>query len=694
MRSRNLSTNKLTWNSPLLDLAGKKKPSQSLIKLFEGGILSLKDLLWIFPLRLQKAPELSSFTYLEVDKLFLGRAKIISTNFTPTFGRGKGKVQLFNATCVIKDLKSEKYLNLKWFNTYPGLKKQLEAYKEFNFMGIVSDYKGTLQIVNPKINPPDLAHGEMLIEYPTLHSVSGRYIKNIIDKIPQEVWDSNIKTSLNCIIETTHTANLVESFKVIHGKTTSDNTIEAMERIIYQEFFENQIKVLARKLKNKNLIAPIIKFSDEFYNKIIKKFPYTLTDEQLKVIGHVKDDFNSGHPMMRMVQGDVGCGKTSVAIVAAELVISQGGQVAFMCPTEALALQHAQTLRALDLGHEVHLLLGSTKAKVKKETYSMLKSGDIKFIIGTHSLFQDSVEFKNLQLAIIDEQHKFGVGQRLKLVSKGDGTHSLIMTATPIPRSLQLAQYGDLDISTIRSLPGGRKGIQTRIVTTTTYDKYLSFLITRISLGEQAYIVVPAIDESETLNVKNVTSLLHTYKQYFPKTRIEALHGQLKTEEKQLIMEKFTDGLIDILISTTVIEVGINVLNSTVVSIYNPERFGLSSIHQLRGRVGRGEKPGFCFLITDKKISPESNSRLKVIEKTLDGFEIAEADLSNRGQGDLFGNNQSGHGSHYKVANIFEHFHVFEKVSRDLETLKRDKTEHLNKVLLSYTEDTNISSTI
>ena len=690
-RLKVLSTNNIHWDSPLLDLAGKRKPSQSLLKLQDSGIQKIKDLLWIFPLRVLKAPELASFAELEIDKLFLGRAKLINIKFTPAFGRrGKGKVQLFNATCVVKDFYSDRYLNLRWFNTYPSLKKQLESYDEFNFMGMVSDYKGTLQIVNPKINPPEITNQETIIEYPTVNTINGKNVQKVINKIPESLWQVEPNIGFHNLKELEN-ESLIEAFQVLHGKKLTSSPQEYKNKIIYQEFLENQLKVLARKLKNKKLTAPIIKSSAEQFFDL---FPYSLTEDQKDVLSHIETDFNSGHPMMRMLQGDVGCGKTTVAIIAALQVIKEMGQVAFMCPTEALARQHYETLKGLNLEINIDLLLGSTKTKEKQLIQSKLINREIDLIIGTHSLFQDSVEFKQLQLAIIDEQHKFGVEQRQRLVNKGVGTHSLIMTATPIPRSLQLAQYGDLDISTIRKLPGGRKGIQTRIVTETTYQKYLSFLKTRISIGEQAYIVVPAIEESDTLNIKNVNSHLETYRALFPELRIEALHGQLKAEQKQDIMNRFSHQEIDILLSTTVIEVGINVVTATVISIYNPDRFGLSSLHQLRGRVGRGNKAGFCFLITEKNTSTEAMARLKVIESTIDGFEISEADLSNRGQGDLFGNNQSGHGGHYKIANIFEHFDVFEKVAQDIEEFKKSKPEILNNILLSYTDDTKVISTI
>ncbi len=693
--SKNLNTNNNVWNQSLLFLAGGKKPSQSLLKLVEGGVKTLLDLVYIFPLRIQKAPELSPFSTSQLDQLFLGRGKVISLNFTPAYGKkGKGKVQLFNATCVIQDTMGPETLTLKWFNTYPSLKKQLETLNEFSFLGTISEFRGMLQIVNPQINPtPRNEKNNLIIEYPTVATVAGNRIKALIEKIPEYIWSSTIETTG----EESQELNLNNAFKYIHAIDDFDTELihKAKQRLIYHEFFINQLRVLARKLKNQKLKAPILKIDNDKLTEYKRLFPYSLTEDQSLVLEHIRSDFSSGKPMMRMIQGDVGCGKTTVAILASLIAEHNGGQIAFMCPTEALATQHAETLKSvLKDKIRIELLLGSTKPKEKKVIYEQLAAGEIDLILGTHSLFQDSVIFKDLQLCIIDEQHKFGVEQRQKLVSKGKGAHSLIMTATPIPRTLQLSQYGDLEISTIRTVPHGRKGTKTRIVTAETYEKYLSFLKTRLSMGEQIYIVVPAIEESESLNLKNINSTFKIYKKFFPEFKISILHGQLSAQEKQTIMSAYTSGKIDILISTTVIEVGINVLNSTVISIYNPDRFGLSSLHQLRGRVGRGDKPGFCFLVTDQNTNQESMNRLKVIERTTDGFEIAEADLKTRGQGDLFGSSQSGHISSYRVGNIFDDFNIFEQVTRDLNALREKKPEMINNLLLDLIEDQKVSSTI
>lgn len=696
---RNLNISKINWNSPLIALGGKR-PSQSLLKLVDSEFKTVRDLLWILPLRVQPKPRIQSFTHIEPDKLFLGFVKTVNVRSQIAFGRrGKGKVQLFNITCVVKDMHSEQYLNLKWFNAYPNQRKQIEALEEFTFLGTPSEFKGVLQVTNPKINPKELGgNDELLIEYPTVNTVPGRQIHNIIKKIPAKLWQEDIEQFPIDFQKQFLKEPIIKSFIILHGKTreySSELYQKAKDQIVYAEFALNHFKMLARKQKHKAVTGTPLKIDEKIKEDALNFFPYDLTKDQEETLKTITKDLSETRPMMRLIQGDVGCGKTTLALISILFTIKNGMQVAFMCPTEALALQHAETVKETFKDTiQFELLLGSTKAAQKKEIYTKLETGALKLVIGTHSLIQDAVQFHHLNLAIIDEQHKFGVDQRQRLIKKGKAVNTLIMSATPIPRTLQLAQYGDLDISTIRTMPAGRKGIKTRIVTKATYEKYLSFIKTRMSMDEQIYIIAPAIEESETLQIQNINSLIKSYKQYFPEYKIQVLHGQLKPEEKEKVLNDFTAGKIDLLISTTVIEVGINVLNSTVIAIYSPDRFGLSSIHQLRGRVGRGEKPGFCFLITDTKTSKEAVQRLKVVENTLDGFEIAEADLKNRGSGDLFGTNQSGHQSPFHLANIIEHFQIFEQVTQDIKDFQLSHTELTNLLLTELIQDPKVSSTI
>lgn len=702
MRSKTLNTSSLNWDSSLEVFQNEKKPSVNLEKLISAGIHNLHDLMWILPLRIHRTPKTQSFTFAQIGGLFRGRGKIIHCQISPAFGRRfKGKFIMFNGHLVIKDDYSPETLSLRWFNLYPNQKKQLESMTEIEFLGTVQDYRAQKQIVNPQVLAKESELTDYLIEYPTINKVSGNYTKKYIEQIPNQLWD-NISPTLPQI-DYEHVLKLSEAFKILHGRYpvaqfTPDLKSKAEERLAYEEFLQDQLKILTRRKYIKRKDATKFVVPEKILKKYLTELPFSLTEDQTKVLHEIIEDLGSGHPMMRMIQGDVGCGKTIVAFIVARIISEQGKQVALMCPTEALAQQHYKSFQELiekfELKIKIGLLLGSTKAKEKKEILKNLINGEIHLLIGTHSLFQDSVQFQDLGLAIIDEQHKFGVEQRLKLVAKGSGVHCLIMTATPIPRTLSLAHYGDLDMSFIRTMPAGRKGIKTRITEVVNYDKYLQFVATRLSQGEQAYFVFPAIEESETTDLKNVKESIEKYKKLFPQFKVEMLHGQMKADEKEAVLELFYQKKIHILVSTSVIEVGINNPNATIMSIYHPERFGLSSLHQLRGRVGRGEKPGFCFLVLDRELSPEAKERLKVIENSTDGFIIAEEDLKFRGEGDLFGVDQSGTVTSKKVANFLTHGHILEKVIVDLKKLENEHAEVLSPILEKLAKDQKILDTI
>ena len=690
------NTSKLTWESSLLALSKTSRIPKNLQKLYDYGVLTVRDLLWIAPLHVQKKPTLKSFDHLHIGELFLGKAKLINLKLTPAFGRkAKARIQLFNVQAVVKDLLSENYLTLKWFNAYPNIKKQLEELDEFSFMAEISDFKGTLQAINPKLAPDDEMN-DILIKYPTINTVSGKFIKTYIDRIPHGLWTQTLYPKLETLLQGLKRESLNNSFKVLHAKSDFDKEVFKREKnnIIYFEFLLDQIKVVSRKRKNIKLQARKFNTSKEKLIQFKKLFPYELTVDQDKVTHEIVDNLSTGHPMMRILQGDVGSGKTTVAIIAALSILDKGSQVAIMSPTEALALQHYKEFsRYIGEDYKVSILIGSQSNIQKKEIYSELVQGRTNIIIGTHSLFQESVVFKDLQLAIIDEQHKFGVEQRQKLVSKGSSVHSLIMSATPIPRTLQLARYGDLEISTIKSMPSNRKGIKTRIVEESNMENFLKFIYTRITLNEQVYIVTPAIEESQ-MDITNLKDISNYFQKLFPKLKIGEIHGKVSSDEKINTLKSFSDKKLDILIATSVIEVGIDNPNATVMAIYNPERFGLSSLHQLRGRVGRGEKPGFCFLIADKKISIESIERLRVLEQTHDGFKIAEADLKNRGQGDLFGKNQSGTSNSKRIANIIDHFHIFEQVIKEVDNFAQSNPELIDEIIDHILNDAKVSYTI
>lgn len=699
-------TSEYTWSSTIEDLLGKKS-QKTTEKLNAYGITTLEDLLWIFPLRVMELPPVQEFSKIQDGMIFIGRGSVINIQAKPNFRiRGKGRALLYNIVVTVKDAFSNQYLTLRWFNTYGSVKQKLEKLNLIEFMGETSFFADKAQVVNPEIFPLESFKDEsnfqktgydLKIQYPTINSISGIHVKKIIDQIPSSLWDNIEEILPQTIIEKRNLFNLKHAFKILHAKIKPDDELQlkAENRLIYNEFFIDQIKILLRRRFLKKPLAHSLKISEEILNKYVSFFPYDLTTDQNKCLNEVKKDLAKDEPMMRMVQGDVGCGKTSIAFLAAAITIENHFQTALMCPTEALALQHFLSAEEFFQNTPVRigLLLGSTSAKEKKIINKKLVDGEIDLIIGTHSLFQESVQFKSLALAIIDEQHKFGVEQRISLINKGQGTHCLIMSATPIPRSLSLTRYGDLDISIIRSMPAGRKGHKTRIVTPDTFSQYLSFIKTRLSMKEQVYIVVPAINESVEQEIHHLESALESYTKYFPEFRIKGLHGQMKSDEKQSIFKEFKNHEFDLLVSTSVIEVGINVPNATIMSILNPERFGLSSLHQLRGRVGRGDKTGFCFLVTDKQLATTSLERLKVIENHTDGFLIAEEDLKLRGEGDLFGKEQSG-SQQRKLANLILHFDLLEDARVDLEEALKKNDPIIEAQIAKISKDAKIFNTI
>ena len=695
--------NKLSLSSPLKDLYLKKIPD-SITKLEEVGITSIFDIFWIFPHSILKLPSVASLNAAKENEIFKGTGTIKSIKTNPNFwAKGKKGIVLQNITMHVEENLSKEIIVLKWFNTYPSIKKKLQTLKEIVFWGTLSNYKNQLQIVNPEItsseefSESDDKQG-LTIRYPTINTVNGNIIKKIFEKIPSSLWDEILETLPTDLIKKRNLLGLKNSIMIIHGLAdwSKENEDRAKERLIYEEFFTEQVKVICRREKNQLIKSKKINVKSIDYQEIIHSFPFTMTEGQINALSDIQNSFQKDYPMMRLLQGDVGCGKTAVAVAASLMVIKEKKQVAFMCPTETLAWQHYQSISSLLKNNQfkVELLLGSTPPKQKNFLYQELEQGRINLIIGTHSLIQENVKFSDLGLLIIDEQHKFGVNQRLKLLKDNLGTHCLIMTATPIPRSLRLTQYGDLDISTITQMPLGRKPIKTKIITPDTFKKFLTFINTRLTMQEQIYVVVPAIMESENLDIMNLETVLKKFSSIFSSFKVEGLHGQMKSDVKAQVFNRFKNNEINILIATSVVEVGIDVPNATVMAIINPERFGLSSLHQLRGRVGRGGRPGFFFLINDKNIGAESMKRLNILENHLDGFKIAEEDLKIRGEGDLFGVDQSGAQRPYKLANIILHSHLLNQAKEDLEESIKLKNSKILNLIQIQQQSIHVTGTI
>lgn len=684
-------------HAPLKSLYTGKKTPPFLQKLQSAGINTIEDLLWVLPNRMKVLPPVQDFSRARVGELFQGQGQVLSCQARPSFrARFKSKVTLSNLTLIVKDDHSSSTLHLKWFNAYPSLVNKMRELKAIHFWGEVSEFQNHLQIVNPSFGTEAPVDSGLLIQYPTVNTVDPKKISELIQKIPADTW-SEVQEYLPVeILRQRNFLPLDQSFRVLHGKEerSAELTVKAKERLIHHEFFQEQVKIHSRRSHLKKESAPIFKMPQSELNSWLQQFPYSLTEDQAQAWSEIMQDLSCGLPMARMIQGDVGCGKTSLALLAAALTQRNHHQVALMCPTESLAQQHFHTFQTFFAGKKiaVDLLLGSSKSK--NEIYERISTGQSDIVIGTHSLLSEGVKFHNLGLTIIDEQHKFGVNQRIHLGQKGSRIHTLIMTATPIPRSLRLTQYGDLDISLIKSLPQNRKPIKTRIVPQESFPQFLNFMKTRLDMKEQAFVVVPAISESEVMDIQNLEKVLERFKKFFPQNIVMGLHGGMKAQEKQQVFEQFSQGKGDILIATSVIEVGINIPQASIMAILNPERFGLSSLHQLRGRVGRGKLPGFCFLLLDKTLYGTSLERVRVIESTQDGFAISEADLKIRGEGDLFGTHQSGE-SDRKVADLLLHEDILFQAQEDFEQLAkhdRPRLELLMKKLITF--DDKVLNTI
>lgn len=677
-----------------LEVLFNQKENKSLSKFLSANITTIKNLLDIWPNSIIKAPKTSAFITASPGDLFRGKGKIIKILKRPSFSnhRFKKKIPLFGLSVVVCEEETNLCLNLHWFNCYPSVVKKIEGLSFIEFQGEVKEFNHQKQIANP-IFDTELADLDLLYSYPTYRGITPLQIKTLLNKIPdlglEQIDDPlPIKT-----LEKNDFPTLKDCYKAIHARGEfknlehRENILKSVERrFSYDLFFDQQLKLLTRRNRTKSKSIERLIINPQQLDLITKALGLELTTDQKTTLGHIFSDFKSGHPMMRLLQGDVGCGKTAIAFIASAVNCFNKKQSAIMCPTETLAEQHFHSIYdfAQKLNLRCRLWTGGQKAKDKKEFLEKLEEGEIDLVIGTHALIQSDIKFKKLNFVVIDEQHKFGVKQRLVLSQKAEGCHTLTMTATPIPRSLTLIRFGDLDVSVIKEMPTGRKGHKTRIIDPSNFYLFLNFLKTRISLGEQAYLVVPAIEENEGHDLLNLEKVMVKFRAIFSDLNIQGLHGKMKSTEKSSVLSQFMAGTIQILIATSVVEVGINNPKATIMAIMNPERFGLSSLHQLRGRVGRGTLPGFCFLICDKKLSLLAMNRLRVIEKSTDGFKIAEEDLKIRGHGDLFGTNQSGEDSSFEQS--LKHLDLLEVAKIDAELEFRElhqtslpKHQHYNK---------------
>ena len=551
---------------------------------------------------------------------------------------------------------------ITWFNM-PYLKTKFKIGNRYKFFGKVKRTASKIEMNSPIFEEAEnsINTGKIIPIYPSIYELTQNTLKNIMNNGIKMVYGNLGETLPEYLLKEYNLIDINKAIKNIHFPENFEEYNKARQRLVFEELLVLQLALL--NLKNSYAVDETgIAFNKNVHiSDVINTLPFKLTRAQTKVLEEIDSDMESAKPMNRLLQGDVGCGKTAVSIIASYKAVKSGYQVAIMAPTAILAKQHLENFRKM-LGQfniNCELLVSGLTKKQKEDILERLKTGEIDILIGTHALLEDNVEFKKLGFVITDEQHRFGVRQRAKISSKGTNPDVLVMTATPIPRTLALILYGDLDISIINELPPNRQKIDTFAVRQNMEDRVNNFIKTQINEGRQAYIVCPLVEENEEIEAKSVLELAEKYKnQTFKEYKVEYMHGKLKPAEKDAIMEDFKNGEIDILISTTVIEVGVDVPNANIMVIENAERFGLATLHQLRGRVGRGKYKSYCILKYKGK-SDVIKQRMEIMTKTNDGFVVSEKDLELRGSGEFFGTKQHGI-PEFKIANLFE----------DIETLK------------------------
>ena len=563
---------------------------------------------------------------------------------------------------VVNDVSSSCVIT--WFNQ-KYLKDKFKVGETYTFFGKIENKGGTFEMKSPVFDEDgvDKNTGKIVPIYPLTSKLSQNVLRKIIESGIDEVYGNLEESIPDYILQKYKLLGINEAYKNIHFPSSNSDFIRAKNRLVFEELLALQL-ALFRLKEGQKYDEKGIKFDTNIkMQDVIDTLPFTLTNAQKRVLNEIDKDMEKDTAMNRLLQGDVGSGKTVVSIVAAYKAVKSGYQAAIMAPTAILADQHLKNFTKMlePFGIRCELLVSSVTKKNKELILERLKNGEIDILIGTHALLEDNVVFKNLGLVVTDEQHRFGVKQRATIVAKGNNPDVIVMSATPIPRTLALILYGDLDISIIDELPPNRKKIETYAVGKDMEERIVAFVKKLIGEGRQAYIVCPLVEDSDDMDLKSVTALAEKYKtEVFSEYRVEYLHGKMKSKEKDDIMQRFKNGEIDILISTTVIEVGVDVPNASIMIIENAERFGLAQLHQLRGRVGRGEYKSYCILKNEGH-SKVCKERMKVMCQTNDGFVISEKDLELRGSGDFFGTAQHGV-PELKIANLFENIRELKEV--------------------------------
>lgn len=653
-------------------------PKKAEILRKEAGISSYEDLLFYFPYkyidrsRFYKVAEITgNMPYIQL------KGRIL---YYDTVGEGRTR------RLVAKFTDGTGTIDLVWFK---GLNYVTDKYKtgtEYIVFGKPSEFGHIYNIPHPDIDPVD-QEGQVAAGLTPFYNTSEKMKKSFLHSKAIQNLQYTLLSALNWelpetlppdVLSRIRMMPLKEAIRNIHFPESADKLKQAQVRLKFDELFFIQLNILRtaslRKLKLKGIVFPTV---GDYFNTFYKEYlPFELTGAQKRVVKEIRADMGSGRQMNRLLQGDVGSGKTLVALLSMLLAVDNHCQACMMAPTEILATQHYATVMEFlkDMDIRVALLIGSTKKKERNELLPAIARGEIQIVIGTHALIEETVVFSSLGLAIIDEQHRFGVEQRSRLWKKNAIVpHVLVMTATPIPRTLAMTLYGDLDVSVIDELPPGRKPIQTMHRYDNKKAQLYDFLRKEIGLGRQVYVVYPLIEGSEKLDYKSLEDGFETFKEVFPEYKVCMVHGKMKAADKDAEMQKFISGEAHILMATTVIEVGVNVPNASVMVIESAERFGLSQLHQLRGRVGRGAEQSYCILVSSYKLSNDTRKRLEIMVNSNNGFEIAEADLRLRGHGDLEGTQQSGEGLDLKIANLAADGQILQ-YARDiaLEVLNKD----------------------
>ena len=651
-------------------------PNRSEILKKEFQIFTFKDLIYFFPYRYIDRTKFYKIREVEKSR---SEVQIIGKFIDLRFHDNSKNNRLIG---VFTD--GEQKIEIVWFRATKWIKKSIKLNTFYVLYGKPNWYLNSFSIPHPELDLLDTYNNKFTKSLLPIYSSNERVLsKGINNKFFREIIYNLIKSSINKINENlskeiNEKYNLItkyQALKNIHFPESQGLLSKSEFRLKYEEFFYLQLEFLIKNSSKKSKFkgfnfSKVGKYFNSFYNSYLT---FELTKAQKKVIREIRKDFSSNAQMNRLLQGDVGSGKTVVALLTSLIAIDNNYQVCFMAPTEILAQQHYNSLRDSlnNINIEVEILTGSSSKIKRNDLFEKLQNGKINILVGTHAVLEDNVRFKNLGYVIIDEQHKFGVAQRSRLWKKNiTPPHVLVMTATPIPRTLAMSVYGDLDISIIDELPPGRKPVKTVHRTDKNRLEIFKFLKDEIEKGRQAYIVYPLIEESKKLDYKDLMDGFESISREFPndKYQISILHGRMKPENKAYEMDRFKNGKTQIMVSTTVIEVGVNIPNASVMIIESSEKFGLSQLHQLRGRVGRGSEKSYCILMSSHKLSNDAKKRIKTMTSTNDGFKVAEVDMEIRGPGNLLGTQQSGI-LDFKIANIICDKDILESARKDVKNL-------------------------